>query len=332
MTYYVADTTDPIIKVWENAFPDLLTPIDQAPAELAAHFRYPENLFQVQAHQFANYHVTEASVFYQKQDFWQVPFDPTIPANTNSNVNVPIRPYYLLLRLPGDAQESFVLVLPFNPQGRQNVVAWMAARSDAGPDYGQIVAYEFPPGQNVDGPSQVFARMRQDPRFSADQTLFGQSGSEIRFGDFLIIPIANGLLYVQPVYVRSAQETSIPELKRVLVANGGDVGLGSNLAQALNDSFGAPVVPPEPGGGPTPGGNVQRQIAQLLQQALNHFAAADAALKAGNLATYQAEVNAAQAAIRRAEQLASRSATGSPSPSPTPTASPSPSPSPIPSG
>jgi hypothetical protein len=247
-----------------------------------------------------------------------------------------MRPYYLLLRLPGDAEESFVLVLPFNPQGRQNVVAWMAARSDAGPDYGQIVAYEFPPGQNVDGPSQVFARMRQDPRFSADQTLFGQSGSEIRFGDFLIIPIANGLLYVQPVYVRSAQETAIPELKRVLVTNGGDVGLGSTLTEALNDSFGTQVVPPEGGGGgPTPGGNVQRQISQLLQQALDHFAAADAALKAGDLATYQAEVDAAQAAIRRAEQLAARSGTGSPSPSPsaTPTVSPTPSPtaSPTPS-
>jgi hypothetical protein len=338
MTYYVADTTDPIIMVWENAFPDLFTPIDQAPVDLAAHFRYPENLLQVQAEQFANYHVTDASVFYQKQDFWQVPFDPTIPANTGGNENVPMRPYYLLLRLPGDAEESFVLVLPFNPQGRQNVVAWMAANSDVGPDYGEIVAYEFPPGQNVDGPSQVFARMRQDPRFSADQTLFGQSGSEIRFGDFLIIPVGKGLLYVQPVYVRSAQETAIPELKRVLVTNGGDVGLGSTLTEALNDSFGAEIVPPPGGGGPTPGGNVQRQISQLLEQALDHFAAADEALTAGDLAKYQAEVDAAQAAIRRAEQLAARSGAVSPSPSPSgtpipsPTASPTASPTPSPSG
>jgi uncharacterized membrane protein (UPF0182 family) len=241
-----------------------------------------------------------------------------------------MRPYYLLLRLPGEAEESFVLVLPFNQQGRQNVVAWMAANSDAGPDYGKIVAYEFPPGQNVDGPSQVFARMRQDPRFSADQTLFGQSGSQIRFGDFLIIPVGNGLLYVQPVYVRSAQETAIPELKRVLVANGGDVGLGSTLTQALIDSLGAQVVPPEGGGGggPTPGGNVQQQIAQLLLRALNHFAAADAALKSGDLATYQAEVNAAKAAIRRAGELAAKSRTGSPSPSPSGTPTPSPTPSP----
>jgi uncharacterized membrane protein (UPF0182 family) len=332
MTYYVADPADPIIQVWGNAFPDLLTPIDQASPELAAHFRYPENLLQVQAAQFASYHVTEPDVFYQKQDFWAVPFDPTVSAGDNvTAAEVPLRPYYLLMRLPGEADETFVLVLPFTPEGRQNIVAWMAAKSDPA-DYGEIVVFEFPSGENVDGPSQVFSRMQQDARFSADQTLFSQSGSDVRFGDFLIIPISDGLLYVQPVYVRSSQETAIPELKRVLIANGGRLGYGTNLQLALNDSFGVPVVPPEPGGGPTPGGNVQRQIAQLLQQALDHFAAADAALQAGDLATYQAEVNAAQAAIRRAEQLAARSSTGSTSPSPsatpTPTASPTPTPSP----
>jgi uncharacterized protein len=320
MTYYVADPTDPIIRVWENAFPHLFTPIGQAPTDLAAHFRYPENLFQVQADQFANYHVSDPSVFYQKQDFWQVPFDPTIQPNTGSNADVPIRPYYLLMRLPGDVQESFVLVTPFNPQGRQNVVAWMAARSDP-TDYGKILAFEFPPGQNVDGPSQVFARMRQDPRFSADETLFGRGGSVVRFGDFLIIPMGNALLYVEPVYVR-AQRNAIPELKRVLVANGGDVGLGNTLSQALSDSLGGAVVPPTGPSGP-PTGNVSQQVARLLQQALTHFAAADAALKAGRLGEYQTEVEAAKALIERADRLAARSG-GSAPPSPSPSVTPSP--------
>jgi uncharacterized membrane protein (UPF0182 family) len=323
MHYYVADPSDPIIRVWENAFPSLFTPIDQAPADLAAHFRYPENLLQVQADQFANYHVTDPSVFYQKQDFWQVPDDPTVAANTNNQAsNVPMRPYYLLMRLPGDAQESFVLVLPFNPQGRQNVVAWMAAKSDPGPDYGKTLAFEFPPGQNVDGPSQVFARMRQDPRFSADETLFGRGGSVVRFGDFLIIPMGNALLYVEPVYVR-AQENAIPELKRVLVVNGGDVGLGNTLTDALNDSLGGQVVPPSGPTGP-PTGNVSQQIARLLQQALNHFASADAALKAGRLGVYQSEIEAAHAAIERANRLSARSG-GSSSPQPSPSVTPSPS-------
>jgi uncharacterized membrane protein (UPF0182 family) len=337
MTYYVADADDPIIQVWGNAFPDLFTPIDQASPELAAHFRYPENLLQVQASQFASYHVTEPDVFYQKQDFWAVPFDPTISAGEEgSAAQVPLRPYYLLMRLPGEADETFVLVLPFTPEGRQNIVAWMAAKSDPA-DYGEIVVFEFPSGENVDGPSQVFSRMQQDARFSADQTLFSQSGSDVRFGDFLIIPISDGLLYVQPVYVRSSQETAIPELKRVLIANGGRLGYGTNLQLALNDSFGVAVVPPEDGE-PSPDGTVPQQIARLLQQAVDHFARAEDALRAGDLATYQAEVDAAQAATRRANQLAARSGTGSPSPSPsatptaTPTASPTPSPTPSPSG
>ncbi|MGH2660295.1 MAG: UPF0182 family protein [Actinomycetota bacterium] len=319
MTYYVADPADPIIQVWENAFPDLFTPIDQASSQLAAHFRYPENLLQVQAFQFANYHVTEPGVFYQKQDFWAVPFDPTVSAGDEVTQEVPLRPYYLLMRLPGEADETFVLVLPFTPEGRQNIVAWMAAKSDPA-DYGEIVVFEFPSGENVDGPSQVFSRMQQDARFSADQTLFSQSGSDVRFGDFLIIPISDGLLYVQPVYVRSSQETAIPELKRVLIANGGRLGYGTNLQLALNDSFGVTVVPPEDGE-PSPGGTVPQQITRLLQQAVDHFARAEEALRAGDLARYQSEIEAAQAAIQRASELASgqRGEAASPSPTPTPT-------------
>jgi uncharacterized membrane protein (UPF0182 family) len=328
MKYYVSDPNDPIIQVWSKAFPDLFTPISQAPVDLAAHFRYPENIFQVQAYQFANYHVTNPDVFYQKQDFWQIPADPSIGPNIGTNAQIPIRPYYLLMRLPGDTAATFVLVTPYTPSGRQNVVAWMAANSDPGPTYGQMLAFEFPSGQNVDGPSQVFSRMQQDPRFSADQTLFGQSGSQVKFGDFLIIPIADGLLYVEPVYVRSNQANAIPELKRVLVVNGGTVGLGSTLKQALADSLTGQV--PAPGGGPTPTGNVQQQIAQLLSRALADFAKADAALKAGNLALYQSNITSARAAIQRADELAAKAGTTVPSPSasPTPTAaSPTPSPS-----
>jgi uncharacterized membrane protein (UPF0182 family) len=298
-----------------------LTPIDQASPELAAHFRYPENLLQVQAAQFASYHVTEPDVFYQKQDFWAVPFDPTVSAGDNlTQGEVPLRPYYLLMRLPGEDDETFVLVLPFTPEGRQNIVAWMAAKSDP-VDYGEIVVFEFPSGENVDGPSQVFSRMQQDARFSADQTLFSQSGSDVRFGDFLIIPISDGLLYVQPVYVRSSQETAIPELKRVLIANGGRLGYGTNLQLALNDSFGVAVVPPEDGE-PSPDGTVPQQIARLLQQAVDHFAQAEEALRAGDLARYQSEIEAAQAAIERASELAARQRGETASPSPTPTPSP----------
>lgn len=323
MTYYVTDPTDPIIQVWQKAFPDLFTPLDEAPALLLEHFRYPENLFQVQAAQYANYHVTDPIVFYGKQDFWQLPDDPTVPSTAGP---VPMRPYYLLMRLPGETEEHFVLIQPFTPQGRQNMVAWMAARSDPGAEYGTVLSYQFPSGVNVDGPTQVFSRINQDARFSTERTLLSQGGSDVLFGDFLVIPIDDGLLYVQPVYVRSTQTDAIPELKRVVIVNGDRVGIGATLRDALADSLSGQVVPPD-GGGEQPGGSVEQQIQELLAQAAAHFEAAQTALRSGDLATYQTEVDAAAEAVNQANDLAAGLA-GGVSPSATPsTGTPTPSPS-----
>lgn len=334
MTYYVTDESDPIVRVWRNAFPTLFAPMSQAPTELQAHFRYPENLFEVQATQWTNYHVTNPTIFYQKQDFWQIPPDPTTKANAESRGETlapsePMRPYYVLMRLPGDTDESFVLIMPFTPQGRQNMVAWMAARSDVGNGYGQLVSYEFPSGQNVDGPSQVFSRIQQDATWSQQQSLLSQGNSRVFYGDFLVVPVSGGLLYVEPVYVQSQQENPIPELKRVLVVSGGTVGLGSTLRDALSAAI-AGSVPVEPGGGggggggPTPpSGTVAQQIATLLSEAQRHFDAADQALKSGNLALYQSEINAAEHAIGLANDLAGQS--GGSAASPSPSVSPTPS-------
>jgi uncharacterized membrane protein (UPF0182 family) len=320
ITYYdVSNGTDPIIQAWSRAFPGMFTPVSQAPAGLVAHFRFPENLFQVQATQFTTYHVTDPAVFFQKKEVWQLPVDPTLPSDSAG----PMHPYYTLMRLPGASDEQFQLIIPFTPANRQNMVAWMAASSDPG-SYGTITAYTFPAGRNVDGPTQVFAQINQDPTFSAFRTLTGQQGSQIVFGDFLVIPIDDSLLYVQPVYVRSTQQSSIPELKRVIVVNGGAVGVGSTLADALDASTaGQPSGGGGGGGGGQPGGNVQQQISQLLNQALQHFQAADAALTAGNLGTYQSELQQAEALVKQANDLASQLASG-PSATPTPSASASP--------
>ncbi len=319
MKFYVVDPDDPIIKVWEKAFPDLFV-TEAAPAELQAHFRYPESLFQVQAERYTNYHVTDPDVFYGKQDFWALPVDPTIEAAEGAQFAM--RPYYVLMRLPGETEESFVLILPFTPQDRQNMVAWVAAKSDPEGDYGDIVTFEFPTGENVDGPTQVFARINQDARFSAERTLLGQGGSTIRFGDFLVVPVEDSLLYVQPVFVESNQPNSIPELKRVVVVNGSEIGIGTTLRDALADSIGE-AVPPSDGGEPPPEGTVDEQVTALLDQAAAHFAAADAALTAGDLATYQSEIEAAKAAIEQAQALLGTE----PSPTPSSSASASPSPS-----
>ncbi|HET7237153.1 MAG TPA: UPF0182 family protein [Actinomycetota bacterium] len=321
MTYYVVDPEDPIVMAWASAFPDLFTPASEAPTELAEHFRYPENLFQIQAVQFTNYHVTDPDVFYGKQDFWALPTDPTV---SNGDSSFLMRPYYVLMRIPGETDETFALILPFTPQGRQNMVAWMAAKSDPGDDYGEIQSFEFPSGLNVDGPTQVFARINQDARFSAERTLLSQGGSDVVFGDLLVIPVQDSLLYVQPVYVVSSQANALPELKRVVIVNGAQIGIGDTLAEALTDSIGE-VVPPEDGEEPPPEGTIEEQVQALLDEATLHFAAADDALRAGDLATYQAEIAAAQAATAEAQALLAELLGVEVAPSPS--ASPEPSPS-----
>ena len=166
-------------------------------------------------------------------------------------------------------------MLPFVPEGRQNMVAWMTANSDPGEDYGHIQALELPDGANVDGPSVVFSRINQNPQFSQERTLLSQGGSDVLFGDFLVIPVNDSFLYVQPVYVRANQETAVPELKRVVVANGDSVGVGTTLLEALQQSVEGQV---DTGGGgeepPDGGGGNEQTVAQLLREAVEHFDAA----------------------------------------------------------
>src|SRR5437016_3335329 len=324
ITYY-ANLTDPIVQVWSRAFPGLFTDINSAPQELQQHFRYPENLFQVQAYQYAAYHVTNPIDFNQKREFWAIPPDPTLSAS--GSASVAIHPYYQLIRLPGASTDEFEVVIPFGPADRQNMVAWMAASSDQ-PHYGQLTVFRFPEGRTIEGPTQVFARINQDARFSSERTLLSQAGSNVLFGDFLVIPIDNSFLYVQPVDVQ-AQQTPIPQLHDVIMVNGsgGAVTIADNLQDALKGAVTGQV----PSGNGNGGGNgtIPQRIQSLLAQAQQHFAAAQAALQSGNLGVYQSEIKAAQDAVDAAARLAGTTPTtpsGTPSPSATPSASASPSP------
>ncbi len=307
-----------------GAFPGVFTPRDQAPAELQKHFRYPENLFQAQAFHFANYHVQDPAGFYRKQDFWEIPVDPTLqPAAALADPSTPspdasgrkLLPSYLLMKLPGEAEERFHLVVPFQPENRLNMVGWMAVNSD--PDsYGELVAFTFPAGQDVDGPGLVFSRINSDQEFSAARTLLGTGGSEVQFGDLLTIPIEDSILYVLPMYVRANQESAVPELKLVMVVNGSSVSVAPSLPEAIEEATGAtsggePGEPPPDGGT----GTVDQQVQELLTQAVQHFVAADAALRNGDLATYQSELEQAQGLVERANELVAGSA-GEPTPSP----------------
>lgn len=309
VTYY-ADLTEPIMQVWNRAFPGVFTSIEEAPDEIKSHFRYPENLFQTQAFHFANYHVQDPAGFYRKQDFWEIPNDPTVTSSTTLDGSSPsptaapttkLQPNYLLMKLPDEEVERFHLVIPFQPEARLNMVGWMAANSD--PDgYGDLVAFTFPSGRDVDGPGLVFSRVNSDKDFSEARTLLGQGGSEVQFGDLLTIPIGDSILYVLPMYVRARQEAAVPELKLVMVVNGSSVSVATSLPPALQEATGATTggEPPPPDGG---GGTVDQQVQQLLTQAVDHFAAAQAALRNGDLAAYQSELELAQAFVERANEL-----------------------------
>jgi len=324
ITYY-ADLDEPMMQVWDRAFPGVFTTIDEAPDELQSHFRYPENLFQAQAFHFANYHVEDPAGFYRKQDFWEIPADPTLqPVSTLNGSSTPdpdasgrkLLPSYLLMKLPDDTEERFHLVIPFQPENRLNMVGWMAVNSDP-EDYGELVAFTFPSGRDVDGPGLIFSRINSDQEFSEARTLLGTGGSEVQFGDLLTIPIEDSILYVLPMYVRANQEAAVPELKLVMVVNGSSVSVATSLSEAIEEASGA-ITGGEPGGEPPPDGGtgtVDQQVQQLLRQAVEHFVAAEAALRDGDLATYQAELEQAQALVERANDLVAGSS-GKPTPSP----------------
>jgi uncharacterized membrane protein (UPF0182 family) len=309
-TFYVVDPDDPIIQAWQLVFPELFTSVSDASPRLREHFRYPEDLFKIQATQFANYHVTSANQFYAKEDFWQIPLvsqDPTQEAPG------PLEPYYVLLTLPGAEEEQFMIILPMTPADRPNMVAWLAAVSDP-EEYGRMVAFRFPVERNVNGPGQVAALISQDPDVSREVSLFGQIGSRVIYGDLLTIPIGNGFLYVQPLYLRSQQEeASIPELKRVIAVNGQQVAYAETLDLALAQLFGE-TAPEEPGEPPVePTGNV----AELLAQARQHFERAEELLREGDLAGYQREIEAAQRAVQQAVEALRGGGGAEPTPSPT---------------
>jgi uncharacterized membrane protein (UPF0182 family) len=309
VTFYLADENDALIQAWARVFPDLFTPLSEASPSLREHFRYPEDLFRVQAHQYVNYHVTDPDQFYAKEDFWAVPQVAKGPGDEPNE----LEPYYVLLPLPGESEERFVLFTPFTPADRPNMISWMAAVSDPD-DYGRLVSFAFPSGRNVSGPSQVASFISQDTDVSREVSLLGQLGSRVIYGDLLAIPIAESFLYVQPLFLRSEQEASaIPELKRVIVVHGNAVTMAENLPTALANSFAPGAVPPAetppPGEEPVeptptpPPSPPTGDVATLLAEAAQHFQAAEDLLRQGDLAGYQREIDAARAAVDEAARL-----------------------------
>jgi len=224
--------TDPVLETYRKAFPSLFTPISELPPELNIHLRYPQDLFKIQSLLYLSYHMDNPEVFYNQEDLWSFPTEIS-----EVNQTIVSDPYYLIMQLPGEAKPEMVLIFPFTPVNKDNMIAWMAARSD-GSHYGNLLLYEFPKQELVYGPSQIEARVDQTPEISQQLTLWSQQGSRVIRGHLLVIPIQQALLYVEPIYLR-AEQGELPELRRVVVAYGDQVVMEPTLDQALTTIFGA---------------------------------------------------------------------------------------------
>jgi uncharacterized protein len=233
VTFYQIDGTDPLANAWGKVFAGLFTPGDQMPADLRKHVRYPEDIFSTQADMLATYHMTDPVVFYNKEDVWQIPTE----VYASSTQPVKTVPYYQMVALPGSSQTEFSLVLPFTPLSKQNMSSLLVARQD-GADYGKLLTVLFPRDKLVFGPAQIEARITNEPEISSQLTLWDQAGSTVIRGNLLVVPIADSVMYFEPLYLQ-AQQNSIPELTRVIVAYGDKVVMEPTLSDALVKIFGA---------------------------------------------------------------------------------------------
>ncbi|MFH1331539.1 MAG: UPF0182 family protein [Actinomycetota bacterium] len=313
VTFYVVDEADPMLAVYRGIFPSLFTPMAEMPTVLQEHLRYPEDLFRVQSDMFQLYHVTDPRVFFNNTLAWQVAKDPSNTPVESFRLayaaeNRPMVPYYLLMRLPGEADLSYLVLQPFTAAARPNMVAFLVAKSDP-EEYGQLISFELPADSFVDGPGQVGARINQDPDVSKEFTLLGQEGSEVVQGNMLVVPIDESILYVQPIYIQARQEggtngTAIPEFKLVVVVFGNRIVMSESLAEALAAVFGeGPSTPTTTTTMVPGGGEVSDQVQALLDRAQAAFVAADTALRSGDLAGYAAKVAEAQALVEQAVGL-----------------------------
>jgi len=287
--FYVADPADPLIRTLDRAFPALFKPLDAMPADLQSHIRYPEGLFNIQAQKYATYHMGEPQVFYNREDLWVLP-QRTVGGRTEE-----MEPYYTIMRLPGERKEEFILLTLFNPARRDNMIAWLAARSDP-PNYGRLIVYLFPKQRLVYGPRQIDARIDQDPVIARQLSLWNQAGSTVIRGSPLAIPIEQSLLYVQPLYLAAAEQGALPQLRRVIVAHGNQIAMEPTLEQALGRVFGS--QPTDARSDATARPPAEAPAAGLGQRAWQIWTRAQEALRRGDLAQYGAEQQRLQETLR----------------------------------
>lgn len=283
VTLYAWDDKDPVLKTWQKAFPGTVKPKSEISKSLLEHIRYPEDLFRVQRDVLSLYHVKNANAFYGGQDFWRVPRDPsTFGGNASAQP-----PYYTTLQMPGTSSPAFYLTTPFVPRGgRENLSAFAAVHSDPGPDYGKITVLQLPRSTNIAGPSQVASNFEAKPEVANSLSLLRQGGSDVVLGNLLTLPVGNGLLYVQPVYVRATSNAAAyPLLQKVLVSFGDVIGFDDSLKGALDQVFGGNSGTSASGGTNT-GGTSSNALANALASAQQAIKDGNAALAKGDFTAY----------------------------------------------
>jgi uncharacterized membrane protein (UPF0182 family) len=319
MTFYVMDPNDPIIRSYEKAFPEMFTPASKMAADLKTHLRYPEDIFTVQATTYGRYHITRAQSFYSAADAWTLSPSPgsgspsqalqtTLTTNAqgqevSTGQLVRMAPIYQVLRVPGQVKQSFNLLDAFVPVSGQSQIqtlsGFMIAGSDPG-HYGQLQMFVTPRDQPVNGPSIVAAQIDATPAVSQQITLLNSNGSSALLGNVLMIPVADSLLYIQPLYVESSRN-AFPELQRVIAVYGKQAAIQPTLAAALTQVFQAPVSTSPGSQGGT--GALSPQVRSLLDAAQNEYLKSQTDLKAGNLGAYQTDINTLESDLQEVQQL-----------------------------
>jgi uncharacterized membrane protein (UPF0182 family) len=327
VSFYVIDETDPIIKTYSSIFPDLFKPFNEMPADLKKHIRYPRDLFEIQAGTYRTYHMEDARVFYNQEDLWQ------IPDELYGDSRQPMKPYYIIVKLPQEDKAEFLLMLPFTPSKKDNMIGWLAARNDL-PHYGKLLVYKLPKEKLIYGPMQIEARVDQQTEISRELSLWGQMGSRVIRGNLLVIPVGDTFIYVEPVYLEAKQEekeapaagtrtqqkpfgrsrkpagapavdksrsASLPELKRVIVAFGNRLVMEETLDSALRGVLGGKVVSKRPGSASQ---ELPKSLkaSNLSETALDHYTKAKEQLRQGNWAAFGSELELLERALKEMAQ------------------------------
>ena len=290
MDFYISDPEDPLVQTYARIFPTLFQPLDKMPEDLRAHLRYPQDLFQLQTEMYGIYHMQDPQIFYNKEDLWN------IPKRAVGGSDVQMEPYYTIMKLPGETKEEFVQLLAYTPSKRDNMSAWLAARSD-GENYGKLIVYLFPKQKLIYGPRQVDARIDQDAVISQQLTLWSQRGSQVIRGSLLVIPIQDSLLYIEPLYL-AAEAGSLPELRRVIAVYGDRLVMEENLETALSVLFGG-RIPKAAAPGTVAAGPVREEtVGSLAARAMNHYNQAQSYLRQGNWGAYGDELKKLEGVLR----------------------------------